>query len=291
MSTAYRLIAIDVDGTLMNSRNELPPANRDALHRAHEAGITVCLCTGRSHTETRDVIAQLGLDSDRGIFAFGSIVSELPSGKTLHRTALGDDLTARLVTHFRERGFPVLMLYDAHETGGLDYELVRGERHAAAYEQFLKLAPAEIQRVDDWRPRGFAPVRVGIIDSPDHIQTTTAELDQAFPPAQMKYNPIYAPNYQLHVVECFAPPVNKWYGITQVARQMNIPREQIVAIGDDVNDIEMIREAGLGVAMGNAREIIKTLAAWHAPTQDQCGVAATIDAILSGRSLTRQRVA
>ena len=58
--------------------------------------------------------------------------------------------------------------------------------------------------------------------------------------------------------------------------------EQIVAIGDDINDLEMVREAGLGVAMGNAIESIRATAKWHAPTQDQCGVAATIEAILSG---------
>ena len=93
------------------------------------------------------------------------------------------------------------------------------------------------------------------------------------------------------MVECFAAPVNKWYGISQVARQFGIPREQIVTIGDDVNDYEMILEAGLGVAMGNAIDRIKRVARWHAPTQDQCGVAATIDALLSGRSLAKSQVA
>src|SRR5690606_25612704 len=101
----------------------------------------------------------------------------------------------------------------------------------------------------------------------------------------------YAPNYGLHVIECFAPPVNKWYGISQVAARLQIEPEQIVAIGDDVNDFEMIREAGLGVAMGNAIERIKAVARWQAPAQDDGGVAATIDAILSGQPLHNARVA
>src|SRR5678815_1566330 len=134
MKRPCRMIAIDVDGTLLNSRNELPPENKVAVHRAHEAGITVCLCTGRSLTETQDVIEQLGVDSDRGIFVFGSIVSELPTGRTLHRARLTPQTTERLVGHFSQRGYPVLILYDARQTGGVDYDLIRGERHAELYE-------------------------------------------------------------------------------------------------------------------------------------------------------------
>jgi hydroxymethylpyrimidine pyrophosphatase-like HAD family hydrolase len=204
---------------------------------------------------------------------------------------MGRELTARLVEHFAAREYPVLLLYDADQTGGLDYELVRGHRNAAAYEQFLRLAPARVERIDGWSARSFEPVRIGIIDSPDQIQATTRLLHESFLSSELKFNPIYAPNYDLHVVECFAPAVNKWYGIMRVAERLQITPDQIVTIGDDVNDYEMIREAGLGIAMGNAVEKIKTAARWHAPTQDQCGVAAAVDAILSGRDLPQARVA
>ena len=144
------------------------------------------------------------------------------------------------------------------------------------------MTPARIEYVDQWRPRELEPVRIGVIESPDSLERTTADLAREFPAGQMKFNPIYAPNYAVHVVECFAPPVNKWYGITQVARQIGISARQIVAIGDDVNDLEMIRGAGLGVAMANAIEKIKAAARWHAPSQDHAGVAATIEALLPG---------
>ena len=283
MTPKYRLFAIDVDGTLMNSRNQLPDANREALHRAHEAGITVCLCTGRAWSEARGVIEQLGLPSNLGIFVFGAAISELPSGRTLHRTAIPEPLATRLVEHFQADGHPVLVLYDITEAG-VDYRLLRGERNQAAYEQWLRVSPANCEVIDRWEPRGQEPLRIGIIEQPKRIHETMARLGDEFPPVELKYNPIYAPNYGMHVVECFAPQVNKWHGVMQVAKRLEIDPAQIAAIGDDVNDVEMIAHAGLGIAMGNAIDQVKAVAKWHAPTNDQAGLAAAVDAILGRRS-------
>jgi len=265
----------------MNSRNELPEANRAALHKAHESGMTVCLCTGRSVAETRSVIEKLGLDSDAGVFVFGAIVSELPTGRTMHRTTIPAATADQLVAHFQARGYPVLALYDPCQAG-VDYRFVRGERNAEACERWLEMASARVQRLEQWQPDLHEPVRIGVIDEPRHISGTMASLEREFPPARVRCNSIYAPNYGLHVVECFAPQVNKWHGIMQVARGMGITGSQIVAIGDDINDLDMIHQAGLGIAMGNAIEPIKAAARWHVPTNDAGGVAAAIDAILAG---------
>ncbi|UCD28267.1 MAG: HAD family hydrolase [Planctomycetota bacterium] len=272
-------MAVDVDGTLMDSRNELPVANKVALHKAHQAGMMVCLCTGRSLTETRAVIDQLGLDSDLGIFVFGAIVSELPAGKTLYRTGIDDSLTERLITYFRSHGHAILVLYDASEAG-FDYHLVRGERFTEACEQWLELAPTQAEEIDEWLPGQYEPIRIGVIEDPKHIDRTLASLKRAFPPEELKCNAIYAPNYGLHVVECFAPQVSKWHGIKQVAGQRGIDDSQIAAIGDDINDLEMIRHAGFSVAMGNAIEQVKAAANLQVPTHDQNGVAKAVEAIL-----------
>src|SRR4051812_47396874 len=141
MSQHYRLLAIDVDGTLLDSRSELPVAHRLALHRAHEAGLIVSLCTGRSLTETRAVIEELGLDSDIGIFVFGAVISELPSGQTIQRTPLDDRVAERLIAHFQSRGYPVLVLYDAAQAG-IDYHLIHGQRNETALERWVAMSPA-----------------------------------------------------------------------------------------------------------------------------------------------------
>ena len=279
MQHGYRFLAIDVDGTLMNSRNELPAANRAALHRAHEAGLTVCLCTGRTLSETQPVIEEIGLDIDAGVFVFGAVISRLPSGETVSRSTIGEPAASAIVAHFQSREYPVLALYDAAQTG-TDYRFVPGRRNAEIFEQWIEMAPARCERLAEWTPTEYDPVRITVVDEPSCIDETLASVRRAFPPDVAKCNSIFAPNYGLHVVECFAPQVDKWRGIMQVADPMGITREQVVAIGDDVNDLEMIREAGLGIAMGNAIEPVKAAAQRQVTSNDACGVAEAIDMIL-----------
>lgn len=276
MALTYKLLACDVDGTLMDSRNCLPDAHRLALHRAHSAGLTVCLCTGRCLTETRAVIDQLGLDSDIGVFAFGALINELPSGRTIQRTPIPEPLASRLVGHFQARGYPVLLLHDASEAG-FDYLYLAGERNVAAYERWLSVATARCEQGDCRRP---GALRIGIIVQPDDIAEAIQAMADEFSAGELKVNPIYAPNYGLHVVECFAPMVNKWYAIQEVARRLGVAPGEIVAVGDDVNDVEMIAHAGLGVAMGNAVSQVKAVARCQAPSNDHAGLAAVVDAIL-----------
>ena len=280
MVDRFELLAVDVDGTLVTSDNRLCEANRSALHEAHEAGMTVCLCTGRALNETRAVIEQIGLDLDAGVFVFGAIVSRLPEGRTLVRTTLSEPLATRLVRSFQAQDYPVLALYDP-TTAGIDYRFVDGERNRDWCERWLEMARARVERIDDWEPIDSEPVRLGVIAQPDQIDETVAALKRDFTPEEVKFNAIHAPNYGLHVVECFAPAVNKWYGLTRLADQLGIDPSRIAAIGDDINDLEMIRQAGLGIAMGNAIEPIKGVADWQAPPHDQAGVAAAVAHVLA----------
>jgi len=286
MSLHYKLLAIDVDGTLVNSRNELPDSHRTALHRAHEAGLVVCLCTGRSLAETRHVIDALGLDLDAGIFVFGAIVSDLQRKVTLCRTALSAETSHRVVTHFQAEGNPVLLLYDAADAG-VEYVLVEGTRNAEAYERWTEVSPMRVERVASWSYDTFAlaPVRIGIIESPAHIAETTRKLADSFSGDELKFNSIYAANYGLHVVECFEPTVNKWQGIRRVAERLQIRLSEVVAVGDDVNDFEMISQAGLGVATANANERIKAVAHEIVPSNDDGGVAVLVDRLLMGKTV------
>ncbi len=280
MSLPYRLLAIDLDGTLLNSAGKLAEGNRAALHRAHAAGLVICLCTGRSLTESREVIRALDLELDAGVFVFGSMVTDLRSGAPLFRTPMEAGLADAMVHHLGGRGHPVLALYDV-EQAGFDYLLVEGRLNCEAYDRWLSFAPAKTRRIPAWQPQPFPPLRVGIIEQPDRIQATLSELRSAFPADQAKINSIYAPNYALHVVECFAAEVNKWYGISLLAGRLGIAGHEIATIGDDINDLEMISQAGLGVAMGNAIEPIRLASRYQVPTNDQGGVGVLVDRLLA----------
>lgn len=281
MPMPYRLLTVDIDGTLVDSRSQLPDRNRAALHAAHEAGLRVCLCTGRSVAETRGVLDQLDLDLDAAVLVFGAIVWDLREHRTLLRSHLSVDIAERLVRFFTERRDPILLLFDVSE-GGVDYRLVRGERNAEAYEGWLRRSPAVAERIDVWTPEVGQPIRIGVIQEPACIEETMQALRRAFSPEELKCNAIYAPNYGFHVVECFAPQVSKWHGIGHLLRLWGIAATEVVAVGDDINDVEMIAGAGLGVAMGNAIEAVRAAARWQVPSNDECGVAVLVDALLSG---------
>lgn len=241
----------------------------------------ICLCTGRSYTETRPVVREIGLDFDAAICVFGALVCDGRTGRTLHRSPIPRRTTLRLLEFLSSRGHPVLVLQDATQTG-VDYYRVAGKRNTEAYDRWLALAPTVAKRVDQWPEDAPEPLRIGIIEDPANVNAIKAEIDAEFPITELKCNAIFAPNYRLHVLECFAAPVNKWFGITQVARDRGFRSSEIVAIGDDVNDVEMIRSAGVGVAVGNAIPAVREAARYHTGTNDEGGVAAFIDRLLGG---------
>ena len=90
------LLAIDLDGTLLDSSHRVPPENRAALHAAHAAGIRIVLCTGRSFPETRPVLDEIGLDLDATVTVFGAVLTDVRTGRTLERLPFTLDLAYRL---------------------------------------------------------------------------------------------------------------------------------------------------------------------------------------------------
>lgn len=274
----YNLLAIDLDGTLLDSDHLLPEDNRAALHRAHDAGWRVVLCTGRAFTETRPIIDQIGLDLDATVTVFGALVSDARSGRTLHRRAIPLDVARQVTTWFQLDGYPVLWLTDPDEAGD-DGFIVAGPRRHPAVDAWMERSPCKVRNVPTLPTAPAAPVRLSIIDEADTLFDISARLRAAFDGA-LVHNVLHAPPYRLSLIEAFEPLVNKWYGVELLCRRWNIDPQRTVAIGDDVNDLAMIAHAGLGVAMANARPAVKEAADRIAGTNDECGVARLIDDLL-----------
>lgn len=272
------LLAIDLDGTLLDSEHALPPANRAALHRAHQAGLKIVLCTGRSFTETRPVLEQIGLDLDAAVTVFGALVNEVASGQTLYRTPIPLDPALAATAWFRRLGYPVLWLTDPNQAGTDGY-LLSGPRRHAGVDRWREWSPCVVAEVGELPADSAAPVRLSIIDDSDALDTVVQSLHAEFN-GRLAWNVLHAPPYRLSLIEVFAPQVNKWYGIEKLCRRWKIDPRGTVAIGDDVNDLEMIRRAGLGVAVANARPPVQAAADRIIESNDSCGVARLIDELL-----------
>ncbi len=281
----WDLVAIDLDGTLLDSQHRVPEANRAALHRAHAAGMRVVLCTGRSYPETRPILAQLGLDLDATVTVFGAVLTEVRTGRTIQRTPFALPLAYRLTDWFRARGYAVLWLNDADEAG-FDGYVIDGPRRHPAVDRWVETTPCVVRAVDELRGDVHAPVRISIIDEPDVLSDVADDLADAFD-GQIAFNLLRAPAYRLTIIETFAPQVNKWNGVLHLCERWKIDRRRTVAIGDDVNDVALVQSAGLGVAMANAHPAVRRVAARVTLSHDECGVAAILRELLDGTAAPR----
>lgn len=274
----YELLAIDVDGTLLDSQHRLPAANRAALHRAHEAGWRIVLCTGRSYPETRPILDELGLELDATVTVFGALLSDARTGRTLARTPMPLPVAYRLTDWFQAAGFAVLWLTDREETG-FDGYVIDGPRRHPAVDRWVRQTPCEVRCVADLRGETVPPLRVSIIDEPDVLAEVSARLREQFD-GRIAYNLLRAPAYDLTIIEAFAPGVNKWEGIRRLCGCWGIDPRRTVAIGDDINDLAMVTHAGLGAAVANAHADVRRAAERVVPDNDSAGVAVLIDELL-----------
>jgi hypothetical protein len=277
-TTRYRLVAIDVDGTLLDSTHRIPAANRAALHRAHEAGIRVVLCTGRTFTETRPILYELGLDLDAAVCTFGATVNDARSGATWERVPLRGETAARAAEWLAQRGYSVLWMTDPNEAGH-DGFLLRGPRRHPGYDRWLERTPCRVRPVGAVEACDAPALRLSVIDDDAPLRAISDALIAEFG-ERVVHNVLRAPAYEVTVVELFAPGVNKWTGIQALCRRWGIPESATVAIGDDVNDLAMLAQAGLGVAMGNATSAARAAARRLTAAHDEAGVARVIEALL-----------
>jgi Cof subfamily protein (haloacid dehalogenase superfamily) len=253
------MIAIDLDGTLLSPQGKVTQRTRQAVHGALNAGLLVCFATGRNFTESRTVLEDVA-HYDTAVFVGGAMVIDTAQRVTLHRMLMEPQLAADVCRLFETSGHAALALQDT-AAAGLDYLVSASIALNESTQLWMKVTAASFKAVDDLGSavRHQHTVRVGIVATPQEIAKVTRLLEESFA-GRIYYGSVRVPSQGVEVLEVFDPSVNKWEGIQHVAARHGINPEQIVAIGDDVNDLHMIRNAGLGVAMGNAKPQVQAIA-------------------------------
>src|SRR5688572_23927705 len=274
----YRMIAIDLDGTLLSPDGTVSPRNKAAVHRALRAGLLICFATGRNWTESQTVLDAVE-HYDTAVFVGGAMVIDTKQRQTLHRIGMAPELAREVCGVIEELGQAALALQDTAEAG-MDYLVTADVELNDATRHWMRVTTAKVHAVHDLphHPHDHT-IRVGLVAPPEHVRHVHKALKERFGGRIVCQN-LYVPAYAVEVLEVFDPSVNKWEGILHVARKHGIRGEEIVAIGDDVNDIAMIENAGLGVAMGNAKPEVKALAKHVIRRNDEDGLAEFLDELV-----------
>lgn len=274
----FRLLAIDIDGTLVGRHDELTPATREALARAARAGIHVVLATGRRYSMTLPLVEPLAIKVPL-VTASGALIKDPAGHRTLFCAEFADDVLRRALGVIDRLGFDPLACADTFEEG-FDFYQARPDARGPQLAEYLdfnqgcgRLWPELIECPP---PGVFHLFAMGTRD-----EMLALEAALHFETAgRLATHVLRSPKYSGFMVEVAPAGVSKWSGIRHLAAGWGIGDEAICAVGDDVNDIPMIRAAGLGVAMGNAQESVKAAADRVAPSQEQDGLAQVVEWLL-----------
>ena len=254
----YRMIAIDLDGTLLSPQGKVTERTKAAIHGCLSAGMLICFATGRNWTESRSIVDSVA-HHDHAVFAGGAIVIDTKQDIVLHRQMVAPELAREICKMLEDAGHAVLALQET-DAAGVDY-LISDE--VPVNEQtmhWMSVTNASVHHVRTLSEYSHEhTLRLGIVAESAEVKLVYDELMRRFGDRIFCHS-IYVPMAEVEVLEIFDPAVNKWEGILHVARRHNVLPEQIIAVGDDTNDLPMLRQAGLGVAMGNARQEIQAAA-------------------------------
>ena len=261
--TRFKLLAMDVDGTLVGPDGVVGPEIRAAVVAARAAGLAVCLATGRSYGECRSVWEQLRLEAPHEpmVTVGGAIVCQSDTGRTLYQRGIPRDAARRFGAAMNDRGHVAMALVDGWRNA-VDYLVTDGgDHHAAGRDWFSKMA-VRIRKVASLAdaPAEMAVLRISTVAEVAEARRMAAELSSEFA-GQLNVHAILAPNYGVTIVEAHAVGADKMTALRYVAQPMLAGAGLIAAVGDDVNDMPMVGGAGLGAAMASAPESLKAAAA------------------------------
>ncbi len=268
----YRLLALDLDGTSVEYGRMATPRVKGAIAAALARGVQVVLATGRPYASARVFQSDLGLTSPLICFQ-GALVRE----------TAGDEATL-LVRPLPEE--PLTQVIRLVEERGLEFNLYSEDtiylsrlcHPESFYERWFGLPCSPVPHLEDaleiMRARGTPPLKGMFIGEPD-------DNDRLLPELQERFGNAYAV-VRSHTlfIEITAPGVSKGSALAAVARHYGFSRDEVIAIGDNGNDVSMIEWAGLGVAVANATPDALAAADWVVPSVSEDGVATFIETLI-----------
>lgn len=239
----FRMIALDVDGTLIDDRFQIQPKTKELLKGLHDQGVQIALCTGRNPSGAIPLMEEMGASGPvvvhNGAVSLHSTSRDIYSVLGFHMKELAD-----VIRFARDRGI--------HFDVNTPFRLYV-ERMDEDLKQLYRSYFAKPILLDDIMELDEEVVKLSLVGEEKFLDGMMTEIRERFP----QFHSIRSgENY----IDLMHPQVSKGYGLRIVAEKLGIPLGQVIAFGNYYNDIEMLEEVGFGIAMENSPPEVKKVA-------------------------------
>jgi hypothetical protein len=283
---SIRLLATDIDGTLLNPQFQVSEGDLMALRRAHAAGIEIVLVTGRRHTFALPIAQQLGFDL--WLISSNGAVTRSLAGETFHRDLMPAETCRKLCGAMQEFRGNTVLTFDKETKGAIVLEhldelgpsIRRWLEKNMEYIEFV--VPIEKALVTD-------PVQAMFCGSTERMRNALRALESAGMDGTVTVLRTEYPARDLSMIDVLNAGCSKGHALERWAAHRGYRRDEVMAIGDNHNDIEMLEFAGHPVIMGNAcAELLER--GWTVTrSNDACGIAAAVDSVLGAETVQVSR--
>lgn len=277
-ATDIRLIALDIDGTIAGTSNDIREPVIEAVRKAQAKGIQIAIATGRMYQSAVRFHQEVG--STLPLMAYQGAWIQDPITQKLHQHLPVSKATAlQLLDYFETDELRALLSVHFYINDCLYVREITSETELYAQRSGIEpIAVGDLRKALISKDgEDILPTKVlALSDDTALIDTMLGTLRRRYTPAEL-----YLTKSVATFFEATHPAVNKGAAVQYVAETMlKLKPENVMAVGDNFNDVEMIQYAGLGIAMGNAPDEVKAIANWVAPSVEQDGVAAAIEAAI-----------
>lgn len=263
----YKLIAIDVDDTLLNDKIEVTPRTKQALKQAIEAGVTVTLATGRMFASAQKIAQQIELNVPIITYQ-GSIIKTLLDGRILYERYVPEEAAVKLYEYCEAKGLHLQLYVDDVLYAKEDNKRIQGYSRLSNIPYVIESDFAALVR----KPQ----MKMLIIDEPEVLDAAAEELKPLIGDIA------HITKSKPHYLEIMHKEGTKGHALQFLASHIGCGMEQVIAIGDSWNDHEMLEVAGLGVAMENSVQPLKEIADYITASNNEDGVALVVEKFVLG---------
>ncbi|MGL4380947.1 MAG: Cof-type HAD-IIB family hydrolase [Vibrio sp.] len=262
----YKLIALDMDGTLLNSQKQISPRTKQAIADARQQGIQVVLASGRPLDGMRSKLEELQLTSDQDYVLYynGSMVANVASGEIIYQQII-DGHAAKRVARLAQQ--LELNCHAFSQEHGLITPQTSQYTQVEANINGLNITEMDFEQLADDHPI----IKAMIVGEPEKLTRAIAQLA---PQWREEFTVVQSAPFFLEFLNTGS---NKGVGVKAIAEHLGIAAHEVICMGDAENDHHMLEYAGLGIAMANAMDETKQLADHITLSNDQDGVAIAIE--------------